>query len=604
MAFTGDLEQLHIVDIIQLLNTTRKSGIFSVKGSRGESRIIFSNGYIVGASHLNNKVRIGTVLVKMKAITVEDLEHALKAQRTAGKDRKPLIATLIEMGKLRSEEASRGLKKLIEITIGELISWTSGTFTLDTETIAVSSECSYPISKMEQEISLDAQMVLMDALRIYDEKERDRQAGKDMPAEEELFTDVLPSSEAEIFSEKTPAITADDLGLGDLDHLERKIPQFVPVTEIFDPLQIHRQKIKEILSDYSAEEQEVFVSFLEKSTISIDARPGSQRHEGRAKGLVIFSGDELLRHSLMTICKDEGVLVFATDGEEELGRIIDQCLTIKISPVLVFDDCETPEGLLSRGKITSLRHQIRDRYPQVCIVQIASFGDYAFTLEAFSDGVRSVFPKPSREDRKASFIGDTIKLLETFKAYIKGFFHEQKDAAASDNLLTILKARMYSLRELDGPAAVSLALLQYVSEICERSITFIVRPSELSGDKAIGVEADRNAGPTSAAKLRVPLTAPSVFRDMLEKGRCFYGESDDVILKRHIFEEIGPPLRPTIILLPMKSLGKPVTLTYGDFGGKEASPLQIDMLEILAQEAGLVMENALYRKHLNKTSRK
>ena len=163
---------------------------------------------------------------------------------------------------------------------------------------------------------------------------------------------------------------------------------------------------------------------------------------------------------------------------------------------------------------------------------------------------------------------------------------------------------MHSLRDLDGPAAVSLALLQYVSEICERSISFIVRSSELSGDKAIGVEADRNAGPTSAAKLRVPLTAPSVFRDMLEKGRYFYGESDDEILKKHIFEEIGPPLRPTIILLPMKSLGKTVTVTYGDFGGKEASRLQTDILEILAQEAGLVMENALYRKHLNKTSRK
>jgi len=63
MAFTGDLEHLHIVDIIQLLHTTRKSGTFSVTGRRGESRIIFSNGYIVGASHLNNKVRIGTVLV-------------------------------------------------------------------------------------------------------------------------------------------------------------------------------------------------------------------------------------------------------------------------------------------------------------------------------------------------------------------------------------------------------------------------------------------------------------------------------------------------------------------------------------------------------------
>src|SRR5512143_1480486 len=131
MAFTGDLEQLNIVDIIQLLNTTRKSGIFSVKGPRGESRIIFSNGYIVGASHLNNKVRIGSVLVRMNAISRETLEEALHIQESAGENRKPLIATLIELGKLGREEAATGLRKLIEMTIVELVGWTEGIFTLD-----------------------------------------------------------------------------------------------------------------------------------------------------------------------------------------------------------------------------------------------------------------------------------------------------------------------------------------------------------------------------------------------------------------------------------------------------------------------------------------
>ena len=193
MALTGNLELLHIVDIIQLLNTTRKSGTFSVKGSKGESRFIFSNGHIVGASHLNNRVRIGTVLVKMNAITLEDLAQALEVQKKAGKNRKPLIATLIELGRLGRDEAARGLRKLIEMTLVELIGWTEGTFTLDTDAITVSPECSYPISNMEQDISLDAQMVLMDALRIFDELERDRQAGKTVISDEELFADVIAS---------------------------------------------------------------------------------------------------------------------------------------------------------------------------------------------------------------------------------------------------------------------------------------------------------------------------------------------------------------------------------------------------------------------------
>jgi hypothetical protein len=81
----------------------------------------------------------------------------------------------------RVEEALKGLRKLIEIAIVELIGWTKGTFTLDKEDIAVSPECSYPIGKMEQATGLDAQMVLMDALRIFDERERNRQSGKNVP---------------------------------------------------------------------------------------------------------------------------------------------------------------------------------------------------------------------------------------------------------------------------------------------------------------------------------------------------------------------------------------------------------------------------------------
>lgn len=602
MAFTGELEQLHIVDIIQLLNTTRKSGTLSVKGSRGESRIIFSNGYIVGANHLN-RVRIGTVLVKMNVITIEDLKQALEVQKKAGNNRKPLIATLIELGKLKHDDATTGLTKLIEMTVVELVGWTKGTFTLDTEAVAVSPDCSYPISKMEQEICLDSQMVLMESLRIFDEQERDRQPGKTEP-DEELFEEVLPSEVVLEPGAKSSALTADDLGLSDLDHMERKIPEFLPVNEIFDPAEIHRQKIKETLAGFPAEEQEAFVSFLKKSTVSRGAYDGSQRQEGGTKALILLSEDELINHSVMTICKDEGVLVFATAGEEELNRIIDQCLKIKVLPLLVFDNPETTEGILSKEKIAGLRQRVKEKYPQVSTVQLTSSPDYAFMLQSFHDGTRAVFPKPSTKAGKATFIQDTITFLEIFTSYIKGFFHEQKDLTAADNQLGKLKDRILTLREIKEPPALSLALLQYVSEIFERSVTFIVRPAELAGEKAIGVFAGRNTGPTSVTNLKIPLTKSSVFRDVAEKGRFFYGESYDEVLKNHLFELIGAPLRPAIILLPMKSRGKTVALIYGDFGEKEVTTIQSDLLEILANEAGLVLENMLYRKQSSKASNK
>ena len=41
MSFTGDLEHLPIVDVIQLLHATRKSGILRIGCRKGESQLVF-----------------------------------------------------------------------------------------------------------------------------------------------------------------------------------------------------------------------------------------------------------------------------------------------------------------------------------------------------------------------------------------------------------------------------------------------------------------------------------------------------------------------------------------------------------------------------------
>ena len=68
MAFNGELQHLPIVDIIQLLHATKKSGTLAVTGEKGECRLVFSDGLIVGANYLNGIVRIGRVLVRLKIV--------------------------------------------------------------------------------------------------------------------------------------------------------------------------------------------------------------------------------------------------------------------------------------------------------------------------------------------------------------------------------------------------------------------------------------------------------------------------------------------------------------------------------------------------------
>jgi len=80
MSFTGDLEHLPIVDVIQLLHATRKSGILRISCRKGESQLVFKDGFIVSANHLNNSVRIGKILINLGLITPELLDQTLKEQ--------------------------------------------------------------------------------------------------------------------------------------------------------------------------------------------------------------------------------------------------------------------------------------------------------------------------------------------------------------------------------------------------------------------------------------------------------------------------------------------------------------------------------------------
>ena len=591
MALTGDLEHLNIVDIIQLIHATRQSGIFSVTGNNGESRIVFRNGHIVGANHIDNSVRIGTILVRTGAITVDDLKQAMDVMKNADENRMPLLATLVQMGKLKQEDALRGLKKLVELTIVELMSLTKGTFTFDTDAIVVSTEG-------EQDLGVDAQMVLMDALRISDERERDRREGNEVPSFVALYPDVLPGESAGETKGERSTVTADDLGLADLDRLEKKIPRPVSEMEIFDPAAIHRRKIIELLPGFSSGEQEAFVSFLRKS---VDRKAGPDAAQKQAgKAIVMFSGDTLISHSVMSLCNDEGVLVFATDDEKELDRMVSQCLLSARMPVVVFDNPVKSEGGFSRENILGLRNQVREKYSAVPVLQFASPQDGDFILQSYHDGVRAVLPKPSKEDGRQTYIRDTIQFLDAFKSYVKSLQYGQDDA---DIYGKKLKEGITSLRGLTNPSDAALVVLTAVSEMFERAVTLLVRASELTGERAIGVSSEKSLGPTPAGGLKIQLAKPSVFRDVVEKGRVYYGESGDETL-RTFLTEIGMPLSPAVVLLPLICDRKVVAVIYGDFGQKEASPVRLDMLEILSQQAGIVLEYAIFRRQVTKAAQK
>lgn len=232
LSFSGDLKHVPLVDVIQLLHNTRSSGILHLNGRRGECQLVFKGGYIVSGGHIDPAMRIGEILISRKVINSASLKKALQAQSAGGQSRKPLIVTMIDLGLVKEEDAYKGLKYLIEMVIVEILTWNQGTFRLEASDEVAKDGFQYYPDNIEHEVSVDIQAVLMDALRIFDEKMRDGELtmegdaedGPEKAVEPEPVTeedlpevDVLPVEEPEPPKKEKGGLTADLLGLDELD---------------------------------------------------------------------------------------------------------------------------------------------------------------------------------------------------------------------------------------------------------------------------------------------------------------------------------------------------------------------------------------------------
>ena len=604
MALTGDLEHLHIADIIQLIHSTRQSGTFAVKGARGASRLIFSNGYIVGANHLDNSVRIGAVLVKMKLISLNDLSKAHEIQQQAGKERKPLIATLRQMGVLKQEDAMKALRKLVEITVVELIGWPRGIFTFDSEAISVSSECAYDPGSMDQELNLDAQMVLMDAMRVYDERERDRDGGKQVLSYEEYFSDPLPGiGMEEPFAEPAAGaaeITADDLGLADLDKLEKRIPLPSITLEAFDPAAIQRRKVRESLPGFPEDAVRKLIEFLEKAgSLSPEAAGRGAKREARA--MILVTTDELLIYSCLTVFRNRGILVFqASNPQDEIIKIREQCARVKALPFIALDSAAMPKT--PAADTAALAGLLRRTSPDIPILHLGLTQDARASIALFGAGVTAILPRPQSGVEQSAFVDEFVLFLEALGNYVAGYPCSAV-SEGPEEILSELRARIAEIRALEDINDILKVLVRAASGAFGRAIGFRIKEGLLAGVWASGISEGKESEPVSAAHISIPTDSYSVCSDTKDTGLSFSGEIDDDILNEHLFSRIGAPVMPWAALYPLKSRGITIAMIYADFGRDETKDVPGSMFEILVSEAGLLLDNSLYRRQILEAAR-
>ena len=162
MAFTGDIRDFPLTEVVQLLAMGRKTGKLTIECGGDGVCFYFKNGLAVFAHPLYRKDKLGDVLVKSGIVKLEHIDAALYQQRKQReKDGRLRIGTiLVEMDFLTREDLTFFIENEIKNGIYEVLSENKGKYEFTND---------YDLSERDIIGSLNVESTILEGIRLIDE---------------------------------------------------------------------------------------------------------------------------------------------------------------------------------------------------------------------------------------------------------------------------------------------------------------------------------------------------------------------------------------------------------------------------------------------------
>jgi len=201
MSLVGNLEELGLGEILQLINLSRKTGVLSLHSRGREGSIVFKQGLVVKALSSTFRMSLGEVLIQKGVINQEILREALALQQERGFC-EYLGVLLSKRFDVAHETIEVVAREQIEHIVLSLFAWVEGTFDFEAQEgfEPIDGGIVDPLQFMLSK-GLNPQFLAMEGSRVVTES-RAAEAGHDKGGDE--------TDEAEITFDLSDVVTSLD----------------------------------------------------------------------------------------------------------------------------------------------------------------------------------------------------------------------------------------------------------------------------------------------------------------------------------------------------------------------------------------------------------
>lgn len=543
MSLVGNLADLGLGEILQIVSLSRKSGVLTLHSKGRQGVVVFRFGQVVRATSSTIRYFLGEELLQRKIVDEECLNRALQQQQ-AGAYKERLGPILINRFDIPVEKIESVVREQIENVVYSFFSWDEGSFEFelqdDIETIDDSKID--PLQFMLQQ-GLNPQFLAMEGSRIIDEKRHRGDHVDDQPIPEpEVAVPVEPAVApivARPFSPGEIIVVEDDQGM------------------------------REFLSELTSVGGGTVLNFAgsEEALITID----TMFREG-ARPMVLID-------LIMPRMDGSGVL-----GGLELFEIVkNNYPELKVLVISDYRNIDAERKIRDAGATFLVKPRKSEFADHVCAEQFAA--RIRGVLEGVDAGVQ---PEDS----------DDVNLGDELRVELGDTGGDTPSTVVPSTGISQLRSILEELNDYSSGSGVMLLLLRFASDFVSRGIIFNVKNGMLAGCGQFGVYSEDQPADILVRSFSIPLDGDSIFTEAL-KTRL----PQKIMPKRspwneYLYGRIGS--EPAMAFIgPLLSEGRVVALLYGD--NPESGAIgDTDSLEIFLSQAGIAMERALLSERLKK----
>ncbi len=627
MSLVGSLEDLGLGDILQIVSLSRKSGVLNLSWPEAKGKIIFRDGQVVCAVSTDEQRSIASFLANDGVLSPTRTAE-VEQMTTPLPDAESVKEKLEQHYNIPRDKIESVIQRAIESTVFMFFSWPEGTFSFDLQDVdGELSALQPPDHALVLETGISPQYLAMEGTRLQDERRRGGEApvGPPRGAAEQAASPEQPGVAHAALQPAEESLQQSESAAPDSE------TDFGSVAEALEFYEGKRDRPGQAPEEAPGPER---TAEAPETGAREEAPP---RPEPAATGpkVVVVDDDKL---TLDSVCHHIIKQGYNVDAFTDAGAALAALQGMADSgdhPLAVVADLIMPD---SKGDSTlgglEVLERSRNMLAGLSVYVVSDYENQQARKKAEELGARFFFMKPKQSQLDPDF--GSPELVNFVQVLISGLESEGKappsakpEAEGLINLgeelrkefgeevvppseeeevvpsrgLHMLRAMINELNDPGSNGQITLMILRFAAELMNRAVIFLVAKKQLAGLGQFGIQIDGADPQKHVRQIRIPLDAPSIFREAVQKRLPVKKSLKMNQWNEYLVRHLGGEVPREVFVAPIIAGGKIPAILYGDNVPEDKEIGDTESLEIFLSQAGLAMEKALLERRLRESGK-